>query len=152
HPAILEVMRRIPHGQPAVAFVAQSLELGHPGRLIAEKSAAVDGHGELETVVETRDEAGEVAAPRDSGEPDAIGVDLGHCAEHGVRHDHVSYCVVWPLVLHRVVYLVESTPPRRAAGRVALPLPVRSFRHAAARVHGDCGVSPGDPESDPGGE
>src|SRR5690606_9240638 len=66
HGAAAEVAGGVVGGDPGVAAVSESVD----GRFLdgfsfVEKSAAVDGHGGPETIVEGGDEAGGVAAPTD---------------------------------------------------------------------------------------
>src|SRR5690606_20888969 len=108
HGAAAEVAGGVVGGDPGVAAVSESVD----GRFLdgfsfVEKSAAVDGHGGPETIVEGGDEAGGVAAPTDPGDGGAPGIDPGEGAQEGVGPDDRGDGVVGPVVVDGAADAVE---------------------------------------------
>ncbi len=129
-----EVDRRVPALQPELRGVRpELLELAEPGAVVAEETAAVNRHGAAKAVVHARDDAREIAAPRDAGEADARGVDLRPRAQQRVREQHVGDGMVRPLVLGRLVRLVPAAPAGGPAKLVARMLAI-AWSSAASRT------------------
>ena len=151
HLALAQPDRRVPPTEPAGRFCrSQSLEIGKPNRILAQKTAAVDGHGEAKPGIDTRHNARQVAAPRDARDPDPLRIDSGQGPQEGMGQERVGDGMVGPLILGRFIDLVEAAPARRSAGGVPLPFAVGADGHAAAGIHGNGGIAAGVPQPDPG--
>ena len=115
-----------------------------------EESAAVDGDGHLEPIVQPGDDGREIAAPTDAGDADPIGVDLLARGEQRMAANHGGHGVVGPHGvggLGREVGELGVVVLRRPA--VGKTLAVGT---AAGQVHGQRRVPALGPERGPFGE
>ena len=76
-PHARQVARGVEVRHPPIPLLGPHLlESGEPGAVLVEEAAAVDRHGDLQPVVDPRDDARQVAAPADAGDADPVAVDL----------------------------------------------------------------------------
>ena len=61
-------------------------------------AASIGGNREREARVDANDSAGDDSAPRDSHEPDLVGINLRERTQQRVREHRVRHCVVHPLI------------------------------------------------------
>ncbi len=69
-----------------------------PDAVVAEEAAAVNGNGGFESMVETGNDAGEIAAPTDAGDSDARRIDIGKGGEERMGANDIGDGVIGPHV------------------------------------------------------
>ncbi len=157
HFGLRQIDRRIPQRQPFSGDPRAKLaKRRRPERLFAQESATVDRSGKLETLVDPRGNAGQIATPGDARQPDLLGVDVSERPQQGIRQHDVGHGVIGPLIFDRQVDSLKlGVDPRVRARRPAVIETLLSGlvgRHAGtASIHGNRGITTLVPEPHPVG-